>query len=131
MAQEDKEKTAFATHMGLYQITVLPFGLVSAPSTFSRLIEETFRGMQWDECLIYMDDVIVPGETVPESLLRLEHVFLRLAAAIRKLKPSKCFFFQKSIQVLGHVVSEDGVSTDLDKIAAVRNWPRPTTVRRL
>jgi hypothetical protein len=131
MAQEDKEKTAFATHMGLYQFTVLPFGLVSAPSTFSRLMEETFRGMQWDECLIYMDDVIIPGKTVPESLSRLEHVFQRLATANLKLKPSKCVFFQKSIKVLGHVVSEDGVSTDPDKTAAVRDWPRPTTVRRL
>jgi hypothetical protein len=131
MAPEDKEKTAFATSMGLYQFTVLPFGLVSAPSTFSRLMEDTFRGLQWDECLLYIDDVIVPAKSVEESFRRLEHVFQRLATANLKLKPSKCTFFKKSIKFLGHVVSPEGVHTDPEKIAAVRDWPRPTKAKHL
>ena len=45
-----------------------------------------------------------------------------------KLKPSKCDFFKKEIKYLGHVVSEEGVSTDPDKIKSVTEWPQPTTV---
>ena len=59
----DKEKTAFATSLGLYQFTVMPFGLANAPSTFERLIEDVMRGYQWEICLVYMDDVIVLSAT--------------------------------------------------------------------
>ena len=75
VAREDREKTAFATSMGLYQFVKMPFGLVAATSDFCRLMGDIFRDSQWIECLIYMDNIIVPAKTVEETLLRLEHVF--------------------------------------------------------
>ena len=131
VAQEDREKTAFATSLGLFQFLRLPFGLVTAPSEFSRLMGEVLRGLQWLECLVYMDDIIVPSSTVDENLTRLEHVFQRLITAKLKLKPKKCVFFQKSVKVLGHVVSADGVHTDEEKISAVKQWPIPTSAKQL
>ena len=95
MDPADKHKTAFSTSQGLYQFTVMPFGLVNSPSTFERLMADVFRDLQWRECLIYIDDIIVPGKTVEDTLIRLEHIFLRLQAANLKLKPSKCSLFQK------------------------------------
>ena len=126
VAKEDREKTAFATSMGLYQFVKMPFGLVAAPSEFCRLMGDIFRDIQWVECLLYMDDIIVPAKTVEETLLRLEHVFQRLHSANLKLKPSKCIFFQKSVKFLGHEVSEQGIHTDKDKIKAV-----PRTVKQI
>ena len=123
----DKDKTAFGTTLGLYQFTVMPFGLVNAPSTFERLMENVMRGLQWEECLIYMDDVIVPATSFDEGLLRLEHVLQRLEGAQLKLKPSKCTLFRPSVKFLGHIVSEEGVGTDEEKIAAVKDWPVPST----
>jgi hypothetical protein len=99
MDSEDKENTAFATYIGLYQFTVMPFGLANAPSSFERL--------QWEECLLYMDDIIVAGATFEENLERIGHVFKRLLEANLKLKPSKCRFFQKEMPCFGHIVSED------------------------
>lgn len=131
VAKEDREKTAFATSMGLYQFVKMPFGLVAAPSEFCRLMGDVFRDLQWVECLLYMDDIIVPAKTVEESLLRLEHVFQRLKSANLKLKPSKCIFFQKSVKFLGHEVSEQGVHTDKEKIKAVQDWPIPRTVKQV
>ena len=131
MDPADKHKTAFSTSQGLYQFTVMPFGLANSPSTFERLMEDVFRGLQWRECLIYIDDIIVPGKTVEDTLIRLEHVFLRLQAANLKLKPSKCSLFQKEIKVLGHVVSEKGIHTDPDKTKAVQDWPIPTSVKEV
>ena len=131
MASEDKEKTAFATRMGLYQFKVMPFGLCNAPSTFERLMDTVMRGLQWDECLVYLDDIIIPGATIPQSIERLTHVLLRLKDAGLKLKPSKCHMFRKEVAFLGHVVSEHGVSTDPSKIEVIRDWPEPVDVKQV
>ena len=131
VAPEDREKTAFATSMGLYQFIKMPFGLVAAASDFCRLMGDIFRDIQWVECLLYMDDIIVPAKTFEESLVRLEHVFQRLLSSNLKLKPSKCTFLQKSVKFLGHEVSERGVDTDKDKIKAVQEWPVPRTVKQV
>ena len=125
MKPEDKEKTAFATTMGLFQFTVMSFGLANAPSTFERLMENVLRGLQWEECLLYMDDIIVPSKTIQQGLERLEHIFQRLRTANLKLKPSKCSLFQTQVGFLGHIVSENGIATNPDKIAAVKNWVTP------
>ena len=64
----DKHKTAFSTSIGLYQFTVMPFGLVNAPSTFERLMEHEMRGLHWKDCLVYMDDLIVPAESFEKEI---------------------------------------------------------------
>jgi hypothetical protein len=109
----------------------MPFGLVNAPSTFQRLMEDVLRGIQWVESLLYMDDIITPGRSVDECLIRLENVFKRLQAANLKLKSSKCSFFQRSTTFLGHTVSEEGIRTDESKIEAVKTWPVPINVKQV
>lgn len=94
-------------------------------------MEDVLRGLQWEECLLYMDDIIVPGSSVEESLFILEHIFIRLREAHLKLKPSKCILFQKSVTFLGHVVSEEGIHTDPDKIEAVQNWPTHRSIKEI
>lgn len=129
--KDDREKTAFSSSQGLFQFTVTPFGLATSPSVFERLMEDVLRGLQWEECLLYMDDIIVPGSSFEEEIERLEHVFQRMREANLKLKPSKCFLFQKSVKFLGHVVSEEGIQTDPDKTTAVQNWPRPRNAKEI
>ena len=131
MSPDDKEKTAFITSLGLYQFTVMPFGLANSPSTFERLMENILRGLQWQECLVYMDDVITPSRTFEDGIIRLEHILERFTHANLKLKPSKCTLFQKEIKFLGHVVSESGITTDPEKISAVRDWPIPTSAKQV
>ena len=124
-------KTAFSTCQGVYQFRVMPFGLGNSPSTFQRLMEDVLRGLQWEESLLYMDDILTPGKTVDQCLERLENVFMRLREANLKLKPSKCIFFQKSTKFLGHIVSENGVETDPDKVQAVNDWPTPKNCKEV
>ena len=127
----DRPKTAFATRSGLYEFNVLPFGLSNSPATFERLMETVMRGLQWDECLVYLDDIIAFGRTFEETLMRLTHVFERVRAAGLKFKPSKCKLFQESVDFLGHVISKDGVRTQPSKIEAVVSWSTPKSKKEL
>ena len=87
-------------------------------------MEMMLRGI----CLVYMDDVIVAGPTVEETIQRLAMVWQRLHNAGLLLKPSKCDLFSPSVTFLGHVLSTDGVDTDSEKIAALTQRERPNMV---
>jgi len=81
------------------------------------------------DCLIYLDDIIIFSETFEEHLERLNAVFSRLHDANLKLKAKKCEFFQGKVLYLGHIVSEEGIGADPDKIEAVKSWPIPKSTK--
>ena len=64
----DAEKTAFCTPEGLFEFNVMPFGLCNAPATFQRLMDVVLAGLQWSSCLVYLDDVVIPGKNFEEHL---------------------------------------------------------------
>ncbi|GFT76153.1 retrovirus-related Pol polyprotein from transposon 17.6 [Trichonephila clavipes] len=118
---EDREKTAFTSGQGLWQFKVMPFGLCNAPATFQRLMETVLKGLTFEACLIYLDDVIIGGRTFEEHLQNIRKVLSKLSDANLKLNPSKCKFFQKEVNYLGHIISAEGVRTDPEKVSAVKN----------
>ena len=119
MDAESKEKTAFSIGSGLWQFTVMPFGLCNAPATFERLMEQVLAGLPLTTALVYLDDVLVPGRTFSNQISNLQQVFQRLRAAHLKLSPCKYSLFQKEVKYLGHIVSSQGISTDPEKVEAV------------
>lgn len=131
VAEKDKAKTAFCTPFGLYEFNRMPFGLCNAPSTFQRLMERIFGDCRYQSLLLYLDDVVVFSSSVQQHLERLEVVFSRLHQQGLKIKLSKCHFFQKQVKFLGHVVSAEGVATDPDKVAVVRDWVSPNNLAEL
>ena len=86
MEEGSKEKTAFICSSGLYQFERMPFGLCNSPATFERLMERVLAGLQWQVCLIFLDDVIVYGTSFGNQLERLQLVFERLRSANLKTK---------------------------------------------
>ena len=108
MADQDKEKTAFATHKGLFQFRKMPFELTNAPATFMRLMSLVLGSLEWERCLVYLDDVIVFGNSFEICISNLEEVLRRVKEAGLKLKPIKCSLFQKEVNFLGHVVGGEG-----------------------
>ncbi|GFX17545.1 retrovirus-related Pol polyprotein from transposon 297 [Trichonephila clavipes] len=128
---EDREKTAFTSGQGLWQFKVMPFGLCNAPATFERLMETVLKGLTFEACLIYLDDVIIGGRTFEEHLQNIRKVLSKLSDANLKLNPSKCKFFQKEVNYLGHIISAEGVRTDPEKVSAVKNWKRPENLQAL
>lgn len=129
--EPDRCKTAFITKYGLYEYVRMPFGLCNAPSTFQRAMEVVLRGLQWQNLLVYLDDVIVLGKGVDDSLDNLAAVFERMQQYGLKLKPTKCHLLQDEVLFLGHVVSGRGISPNPDLLVAVRDWSPPTCLTEL
>ena len=65
---EDKDKTTFTSHYGIYRFLRLPFGLRNAPATFQRAIDIILSGVKWKTCLVYLDDVIVFSKSKKDHL---------------------------------------------------------------
>ena len=83
---EDKPKTAFITRKGLFRFQVLPFGLCNAPATFEQLMEVVLAGLQWDICLIYLDDIITFGKSFDEAVENLEKSFRQVTDCWSQIK---------------------------------------------
>lgn len=131
ISPEDKEKTAFSVGNGLWQFTVMPFGLCNAPATFERLMERVLQHILFKICLVYLDDVIVSSKSFEEIMENLREIFLRLRLANLKVNPKKCSLFGREVKYLGHVVSKQEITTDPEKISAVKDWPIPKNKKQI
>ena len=89
-------------------------------------MELIFRGLQWSELLIYLDDIIICSKDIEEHLVRLDEVLGRLEEACLKLKPSKC-----EALFLGHVVSKEGIQPNPKLIEDIVNWHVPKNVKEI
>ena len=121
----DVAKTAFRTHNGHFEFLVMSFGLSNGPSTFQALMNLVLKQFLRRCVLVFFDDILVYSATWTEHLLRLRAVLDVLRAHKLHLKKSKCSFTATSVQYLGHVISHEGVSMDVSKVAAVQSWPQP------
>lgn len=131
MKEADRPKTAFVTPDGLYEFTVMPFGLCNAPATFERMMDTILRGLKWKTCLCYLDDIVVFSPDFDTHLSRLKHVLTCLSDAGLQLNLKKCRFAARQLTILGHVVSKQGVSPDPAKLRAVVDFPKPTSIKDL
>ena len=128
----DKQKTAFtAGPLGFWQYRRMPFGLCNAPALFQRMMERVLSGIHLKTALVYLDDIIVFGESVSELKDRLDVVFEKIRKAGLKLKAKKCSLFQQELKYLGHIVSHEGVQCDPDMLAPVKEWKPPQNVKEL
>ncbi len=126
--EDDKPKTAFTCHKGLFEFNTMPFGLKGAPATFQRLMTAVLGDLNWQIVLIYLDDIIVYSRSFEEHLEHLELVFTKLHTAGLKLHPDKCAFGRQEVKYLGHLVGRKGVRPDPEKVRAIQNYPRPQSV---
>lgn len=102
--EEDKYKTAFVTPMGFWEFNRMPQGVTNAPSTFQRVMEKCMGTLHLKEVLVFLDDLIVFSKSLEEHEERLMKVLNQLKEFGLKLSPSKCHFFMKSVNYLGHIV---------------------------
>jgi len=125
------EKTAFSCPEGHFQFTVMPFGLKNAPADFQRLMELVLHGLNWQICLVYIDDIIVFSKDLTTHLERLGAVFKAIADANLKLKPKKCHILKKEVEFLGHIISENGILPDPKKTKVLEDYAVPKNVKQV
>jgi len=124
-------KTAFRTRYGHFEYLVLPFGLTNAPATFMTLMNSVF-GSLLDKCvLIYIDDILIFSRTREQHLKDLRVVLEILRTHQLYAKLSKCEFMVDSVEFLGHIVSDQGISVDPHKVESVKKWPAPKNTSEL
>ena len=124
MDPDDREKTAFSTHFGLFLYNVMPFRLATTPATFMRLMIIVFSGMHYTTCLAYLDDIIIISCNFMKMLGPLDTEIERLGQANLNLKPRIRIWKKTSVNFLGHVISDKGISTDPEKLRRIKKWPR-------
>ena len=101
----------------------MPFGLVNAPATFSRLMTTLLTGLFVEEVVSHLDEILIYSRNFEDHLAALRRVFQRIRAAIMKLSPEKCTWLRLETEFLGSLITEDCVATHPDKVNKVKNIP--------
>ncbi|KAK3506178.1 hypothetical protein QTP70_012512 [Hemibagrus guttatus] len=127
----DEWKTAFVTPTGHYKYLVMPYGLVNAPSVFQDFIHEVLREFLHKFVLVYIDDILIYSRSLAKHRHHIAEVLKRLREFQLFLKAEKCSFHQPSVQFLGYNIGSRGIWMDEGKVAAIKGWPTPTTVKEL
>ena len=125
MAPDSQQKTAFCSHSGHYEFTVMRFGLCNAPATFQSLMETILAGLARERCIVYLDEILEVGRTFEEHLRNLREVFERLRQLSLRLKASKFHIAKRQVTYLRYNVSEGRISADSSKVDAVKKFPTP------
>ena len=118
--EEDIYKIAFRARYGHYEFTVLLFGLTNAPVAFMNLMNSIFHDCLDKFVLVFIDDILIYSKNEEEYQRHLEIVLQRLREHKLYGKLSKCAFYQKEIQYLGHIISAQGIAVDPSKIKAIK-----------
>lgn len=126
--EEDIPKTAFRTRYGHYEFIVMPFGLTNAPAAFMDLMNRTFQPYLDQFVVVFIDDILVYSGSQGDHKQHLRVVLDTLRKERLYAKLSKCEFWLNSVSFLGHVISNNGVAVDPQKIKAILDWSRPTNV---
>ena len=129
LAKESQSYLTINTHVGLFSFKRLPNGVHSGPAIFQRIMDSTLAGIPKVVC--YLDDILVAGVDKDDHLNSLSQVFEKLSAVGFQLKKAKCEFEKTSVQYLGHIIDGEGLHPTDEKLAAVRDAPRPTDITSL
>lgn len=131
IATGDEFKTAFRTRYGLFEWLVTPFGLTGAPASFQRYINYILRRYLDEFCSAYLDDIVIySSKNLKDHEEKTEKILQSCLNAGLYLDIRKCEFNTKRVKYLGFVIdTETGLHMDPEKIKAIKEWERPTTLR--
>ncbi|WVZ63404.1 hypothetical protein U9M48_013039 [Paspalum notatum var. saurae] len=126
----DIPKTAFITRFGLYEYTVMSFGLTNAPAYFMNLMNKVFMEYLDKFVVVFIDDILIYSKTEEEHEEHLRLVLQKLRDHKLYAKLSKCEFWLDQVPFLGHIVSKGGIMVDPSKISSVMDWKVPKLILR-
>ncbi|KAK9075551.1 hypothetical protein SSX86_003876 [Deinandra increscens subsp. villosa] len=122
---EDVPKTAFRTRYGHYEFLVMPFGLTNAPAVFMDLMNRVCKPYLDKFVIVFIDDILIYSKTKEEHEEHLRLILELLRKEQLYAKFSKCDFWIREVQFLGHIVDQNGIHVEPAKVEAIKNWPTP------
>ena len=129
MQKGDEWLTAFACQLGLFEYTVMPFGLCNGPASFQGYINGTLAEYLYDFCTAYLDDILIFSNSHAEHVIHVRKVLQRLADAGLQVDVTKCEFHVTEVHYLGLIITTSGVRMDPKKLETIRNWEQPVNVK--
>ncbi|KAI5116151.1 hypothetical protein M0805_006447 [Coniferiporia weirii] len=128
----DQWKAAFKTPCGLFEPTVMFFGLCNSPATFQAFMDDTFHiVILEDKVLIYMDDIFIFASSLHELHLKTLRVLDICDKNDLYRKPEKCLFAIQEAEFLGMIITPNNINMDPVKLTGISEWPTPKTVKQL
>ena len=126
----NKWKAAFMTPEGLFELTVMFFGLMNSPATFQAMMNELLRDLiNTGKVAVFIDDVIVGTETEEGHDELVEEVIRRLEENNLYVKPEKCKWKVREVEFLGVVIGPEGIKMEKEKVKGVLEWLMPKCIK--
>lgn len=117
--KDHRERSAFITPHGQFQFKRAPFGFTNSPAKYQRAMNQVFSDGLYTRCVVYIDDILIFGETITQLLDNLQWVFEQCDRYQVQLKRSKFKFFGESLEFLGFLISHNSISPVPGKYDAV------------
>jgi hypothetical protein len=127
----DIPKTAFSTRYGLYEFTVMSFGLTNAPAYFMNLMNKVFMEYIDKFVVVFIDDILIYSKNDSDHEEHLRLVLQKLRDNQLYAKFSKCEFWLDEVPFLGHIISNGGISVDPAKVREIVGWKIPSSVTEI
>ena len=126
----DEWKAAFLMPEGLFEPTVMFFGLINSPATFQAIINNLLRDLVVEEKVaVFIDNVMIATETEEGHNEIVEEVLRRLEENNLSVKPEKFVWKVRKVGFLGVIIEEDRVRMEKEKFQRVIEWPVPKSVK--
>lgn len=128
----DQWKGAFTTNRGLFEPTVMFFGMCNSPATFQSMMNDLFHDeIQEGWLVIYMDDMLIASEDMKEHRRHVRRILKKLKENDLYLKGEKCIFHTTKLEFLGLILEPNQISMDQVKVQGIQDWPEPKTVKQV
>ncbi|KAG0435205.1 Retrovirus-related Pol polyprotein from transposon [Dictyocoela muelleri] len=114
IADEDVDKTGFKILNRTFVFKRMPFGICNAPATFQKAMNNMFRNLK--NCIIYLDDILIYTKTIDEHYETLKEVFTIIRENNISVNFKKCEFANRSVEFLGHLITENGITPKISKL---------------
>lgn len=138
LEENSRQYTAFSTSWEKYCFNSIPFGLVSSPYAWLKVIHKVLMEQRDDSpyrigkgVFVYMDDIIVYSKNLEEHLCILKDIMERFEKHFLKLKVDKSKFLAKEVAYLGFILTTEGLKADPRKTECIRKYPRPKNVKQV
>jgi hypothetical protein len=131
LSENSKKFTAFVTPFGIYQYNRLPFGFANSPQVFTRHIDEVLGDLKYSCVYPYIDDLCIYSKSADDHLRHVEAVLSRLRVAGLTVCEDKIELCVQSLTFLGHLISDEKLQVDPDRVTPIENFPDPRTVKEV